>query len=122
VDCSAAAVEQAKKRVGNLANVTVLNMRAPEEMPEGAFDLIVLSEVLYFLSRDDHRAVTDYVLKSIANSGTCILVNYLGDTESPWTGDAAAQAFIEQASSSLTLCKTLMEEGFRLDVLESRAG
>lgn len=44
------AVEVARRRLSKTANVEVLRGRLPEDWPRRDFDLIVLSEVLYYLS------------------------------------------------------------------------
>ncbi|MCL1497890.1 class I SAM-dependent DNA methyltransferase [Xanthomonas nasturtii] len=48
-DMSAAAVEQAKQRVGERSNVEILQACHPQQWPVGSFDLIVLSEIGYYL-------------------------------------------------------------------------
>ncbi|MDQ0017796.1 SAM-dependent methyltransferase [Variovorax boronicumulans] len=57
-DFSAHAVDIARKRTSGLANVRVAHHQLPQDWPRdaGRFDLIVLSELGYFLDRDDmHR-------------------------------------------------------------------
>ncbi len=50
VDVSEKAIEQAKKRCRNLSNVSFEKMHFPEEFPTDEFDLILVSEVGYYLS------------------------------------------------------------------------
>src|SRR5215213_7823909 len=52
VDIAETAVAVTRERVANLPNVCVERRTLPEETPEGPFDLIVASEVLYYLPRD----------------------------------------------------------------------
>ena len=122
IDCSSAALALARKRLAPLGNASVKLMRVPEELPEGRFDLIVLSEVLYFFSHDDLLAVVHFVAERLEVGGTCLLVNYLGDTESPRSGSEAAEAFIAAAWRSLRPVSTRQFEGFRIDVLEKPSG
>ncbi|UXA69079.1 nodulation S family protein [Xanthomonas prunicola] len=49
-DMSAAAIEQAKQRVGECSHVEILQACHPQQWPAGNFDLIVLSEVGYYLA------------------------------------------------------------------------
>ncbi|PPV07520.1 hypothetical protein XBLMG947_1681 [Xanthomonas bromi] len=49
-DMSAAAVEQAKQRVGERSNVEILQACHPQQWPVGSFNLIVLSEIGYYLA------------------------------------------------------------------------
>lgn len=52
VDASEKAVELARERLAEHGHVRVERRTLPEEMPEGVFDLIVASEVLYYLPRE----------------------------------------------------------------------
>jgi 2-polyprenyl-3-methyl-5-hydroxy-6-metoxy-1,4-benzoquinol methylase len=49
VDISEKAVSMARKRLTNFPHVFVEQRTLPEETPEGPFDLVIASEVLYFL-------------------------------------------------------------------------
>ena len=53
-------------------------MKVPDEWPDEFFDLIVLSEVLYFLSPKDVVAVADRVCSSSDLTGLVLLVNWRG--------------------------------------------
>ena len=118
VDCSALAMAQAQARLAPLGNASARLMRVPAEVPEGCFDLIVLSEVLYFFSDDDLRAIERFVTSRLEIGGTCILVNFLGDTESPRSGAEAADMFIAASNPGLRSIDQRMFDGFRIDVLE----
>jgi SAM-dependent methyltransferase len=50
VDASPAALAGARERLTDVPGVETALVRVPEEWPEGRFDLVVLSEVGYFLS------------------------------------------------------------------------
>ena len=117
IDCSSLALEQAHRRLERLPNAEAALMRAPDEMPDGSFDLIVLSEVLYFFSEKDLRTVQAFVASRLDNDGTCILVNFLGDTESPKTGAEAADRFIQLSEFALRSVTQQEFDGFRIDVL-----
>jgi predicted TPR repeat methyltransferase len=121
-DCSEAAIERARRRNAGAPRIHFERMRAPGELPSGSFDLIVLSEVLYFLSRDDLLATAAYCEGTLAPNGLVILVNYLGATDAAFSGDAAAEAFLEAAKPWATLDKALRRPSFRLDVLARRHG
>lgn len=72
-------------------------MQVPQEWPEGRFDLIVLSEVLYFLNAEDIAATSDRVCASLLPGGRVLLVNWLGAHTTPQPGDVAADLFIGRA-------------------------
>ena len=92
-------------------------MRVPGQVPEGVFDLIVLSEVLYFFSNADLCAIAAFVSQRLTAAGTCILVNFLGDTESPMGGDQAARAFLALLPERLRPVHKQDCQGFRIDTL-----
>lgn len=52
VDVSERAVAAARQRLGARPRVRVQRRTLPEEMPDGPFELIVCSEVLYYWGRD----------------------------------------------------------------------
>ena len=117
VDCSPKAVEQAKVRLAATPNASIHLMRVPGQLPDGNFDLIVLSEVLYFFSDVDLRAIAEFVIQRLANGGACVLVNFLGDTESPMGGDQAARAFLALLPETLRSVHEKHCQGFRIDML-----
>lgn len=92
-------------------------MQVPNEWPNETFDLIVLSEVLYFLSRKDIAAVADRISLSLASPGLVLLVNWRGRTGDPCTGDEAASLFIDRTSTWLEPKMQYQEDTYRLDLL-----
>jgi chemotaxis methyl-accepting protein methylase len=66
-------------------------MRIPCEWPDERFDLIVLSEVLYFLAPSDIASVADRVAGTLAPDGIVLLVNWRGQVDDPCTGDQAVK-------------------------------
>lgn len=92
-------------------------MRVPDEWPGGTFDLVVLSEVLYFLSPKDVAKVADRVLASLDATGLVLLVNWRGRSGDPCTGDEAADLFIERTAERLEPRIQYQEETYRLDLL-----
>ena len=66
----------------------------PAEWPDGSFDLIVFSEVLYYLGIDGIHAAARHTLEALAPGGSVMLVNWHGPTDGACTGDEAATMFI----------------------------
>lgn len=115
LDVAEAALEQARQNCP-LPNVTFLRRRVPEWWPAEKFDLIVLSEVLYYLDANDVASVAAHVRASLKQDGIVALVHYLGETDYPLTGDEAAEHFI--AIAGLRLGNQTCTNEYRLDVLE----
>jgi len=97
--------------------VRIEKMRVPEAWPTGMFDLIVLSEVLYFLVPVDIDAVADCTVGSLVRGGVVVLVNWLGRSGDPCTGEDAARLFIDRAGSVLRTVVSERTAEYRLDVL-----
>ena len=74
VDVSARALEVARRLVP--AGVTWLNGSVPEAVPEGPFDLVVLSEVGYFLTPLELVRTLVAVRRSLAPGGELLLVHW----------------------------------------------
>jgi hypothetical protein len=95
-------------------------MQVPDEWPNNEFDLIVLSEVLYFLSPGDVAKVAERVIASLDATGLALLVNWRGRSGDPCTGDEAADLFIERTSAWLQPRIQYQEDTYRLDLLGRR--
>jgi 2-polyprenyl-3-methyl-5-hydroxy-6-metoxy-1,4-benzoquinol methylase len=99
-------------------NVRFVNARVPSTWPEGEFDLIVLSEVLYFLSDSDNRFLAQRCGMSLAKDGEILLVNWLGkSSDDPCSGDGAATRFIAAAQSYSQATSHVRSTGYRIDKL-----
>ena len=88
VDLSAAAVARARHRLVGFDWVTVERRTVPEELPEGPFDLVVLSEVGYFLSPQELTA-TIAALESSRRDGAVVACHWLHPVRG-WPLDGAA--------------------------------
>jgi SAM-dependent methyltransferase len=125
IDVATAPLAQAAMRCADLSQVRLAQMRVPEDWPTGQFDLILLSEVLYYLDRADVERLVARVADSIEQNGDIVLVHWLGETNYPLSGDQAAEIFIEAAAPFAALTSQSREEAYRLDVLspvEAKAG
>lgn len=69
MDLSHTAAALAAERLAGYPEVQVVQGRLPEEWPEGEFDLIVLSELGYYLDSDDWRQVIDQARASLSPQG-----------------------------------------------------
>jgi hypothetical protein len=96
-------------------------MQIPAEWPTGRFDLIVFSEVLYYLIPEDIREAADRALLSLAPGGRIVLVHWTGSTDYPCTGDQAATLFIESCAARLVPVQQDRHEAYRLDMLQAVA-
>jgi 2-polyprenyl-3-methyl-5-hydroxy-6-metoxy-1,4-benzoquinol methylase len=89
--------------------------RVPEDWPGGRFDLIVLSEVLYFLCAADIDRCARLAHASLQAGGVVLLVNWLGRSDDPTTGEQAAGRFI--ASQPWRILRQERTGTYRLDMI-----
>jgi predicted TPR repeat methyltransferase len=116
-DASEIALGRARRSCGSISNVTLERMHVPSEWPGKTFDLIVLSEVLYFLSPADIVTVASKSISSLDRNGLIVLVNWTGGTDYPCGGDEAAEIFLTRTAGVLKPPLQRRREHYRIDVL-----
>jgi SAM-dependent methyltransferase len=107
----------ARARCSDLPGISFAEMQVPGRWPDDRFDLIVFSEVLYFLDRTDIRRCADRALASIVPSATIILVNWLGRSDDPCSGDEAADTFVEACTGRFQSIRVQRKVGYRIDII-----
>lgn len=120
VDASQTPLAQAKLRCADLASVRFEPMFVPQGWPEGVFDLILFSEVIYYLSAFDVARLASKCAQVLAPSGDIMLVHWTGETDYPLSGDEASELFINFANPIAKVVRQDRYESFRLDVLARR--
>jgi SAM-dependent methyltransferase len=87
-DAAPAAVRAAAARTSRLPQVNVQHRVMPRDWPPGSFDLIVLSEFLYYFSDDDLRELLDRAITALRPGGALLAVHWRHPvTEYPRSGD-----------------------------------
>lgn len=76
-DLVAAAVRAAAARTAHLSHVRVERRLLPRDWPGGTFDLIVLSEFLYYFDRDDLYRVLSRAVAALRPGGSLLAVHWL---------------------------------------------
>lgn len=95
VDVIPSALEQARRRCARWPHVTFARMQIPEQLPEGHFDLILLSEVGYYWSRADLAIAADALLARLRPGASLLLVHWTPFVaEHPLTGDEVHDFFL----------------------------
>ncbi|MFC0040505.1 class I SAM-dependent DNA methyltransferase [Actinomadura rayongensis] len=109
-DLSPAAVAAASARA---PGARVERRVLPDEWPDGRFDLIVLSEVLYYFGDDDLARVLDRAVAALEPGGTLLAVHWRHRVpEYPKTGDEVHAAL---AATPLRPLAAHREEDFRAE-------
>jgi 2-polyprenyl-3-methyl-5-hydroxy-6-metoxy-1,4-benzoquinol methylase len=121
LDFAPSAVKVARARCAPYPRVRIEQMQVPQQWPEGSFDLIIFSEVLYFLDESDLMDTCANTLGSLLPGGQVLLVNYTEETDDPLSGDTAASFFIKTAAPTLHPINQTREPHYRLDLLAFRS-
>lgn len=117
VDVSERAVAAARERLSSRENVHVERRTLPEEMPDGPFDLIVASEVLYYFTREEMLATLRAFERELATQGALIAVHWRRETKTyPLQGDEVHELLMQHTRLQNT--KTIIEPDYRLDLFE----
>ena len=116
VDVAQAAVDEARRRTAGVPGVEVRRVQTPAEWPEGSFDLIVLSEVGYYLDAEGVGRLVDRCLESLTHDGVLLLCHWRHPVaDYPLRGDEVHRLVLARAD--LTPLVSHEEEDFLLDVV-----
>ncbi|MFK7602003.1 class I SAM-dependent DNA methyltransferase [Deinococcus sp. SM5_A1] len=121
VDLNEQALTRARARNAAHSNIVFERRRLPTDLPDGPFDLIVLSEVLYYLSPEDLETALDEILARLSSGGTLLLVHWTPQVHDyPQTGDAVHAATLARVGHGLQHLHAERhgdgQQGYRLDV------
>ncbi len=117
-DVHPAVVDECARRCADVDHVDVTVGAIPDRWPAGRFDLVVLSEVAYYLDRNGLEALAAHLRGSSAANGTVVAVHWLGETDYPLTGTETHERL--EAELAWTTVVHHVDEDFVLDVWERR--
>ncbi|HET7799752.1 MAG TPA: bifunctional PIG-L family deacetylase/class I SAM-dependent methyltransferase [Humibacillus xanthopallidus] len=116
LDESAVALSSASRRLRETPNVRLDRAHLPEAWPDGRFDLVVVSEVGYFLSPERLRGLIARAEASLTDDGVVVLCHWRHPVVG-WPLDGPRVHEIWRATSSLGVVARHREPDFLLDVL-----
>ncbi|KQT50268.1 methyltransferase type 12 [Methylobacterium sp. Leaf456] len=119
LDVVPSVLDAARKRCADCLNAQFQLAAVPGNWPDGRFDLILISEVAYYLDRADLARLVARVRGSVLPEADIVLVHWLGVTHYPLSGDDAAEGFIEGARDFARVFKQSRTAEYRLDVLRA---
>ena len=76
VDASSTALELAARRLAPFPGVSTRQLTLPADWPGGSFDLVVVSEVGYYLSAAEFEELLQRIQESMAPGGTLLLCHW----------------------------------------------
>ena len=119
VDVSERAVDAARERLACFPHARVERRRLPEETPEGPFDLVVASEVLYYWPEEVMLGALRRFEEILGPGGVLLAVHWRKETKTyPLQGDEVHALLVER--TRLTNTTTVVEPEYRLDLFEDR--
>ena len=119
VDVSEAALTVARQRLADFPNVRLELRSMPEETPQGPFDLVVASEVMYYWPEDVMLSALGRFEEVLAPGGSLLAVHWRKETKTyPLQGDEVHDLLL--GHSRLANTTTIVEPEYRLDLFEDR--
>lgn len=93
LDFSDLAVAQASEALAPFPHAQAHRATLPDDWPEGGYDLIMLSEFIYYLTPDQIAQTAALVARDARDGAECVLVHWQGDTQTRVTPNAARDLF-----------------------------
>lgn len=118
-DVSQKALDQAIERCRGLNNISFLKLSFPKEIPDDQYDLIVISEVAYYLSPADWNFAMEQLYTRMEDRAHLVLVHWLPEVHDyPQTGDEVHDSFAKLMKDRMTNVFNSRAENYRIDVWE----
>ncbi|KAB0682930.1 SAM-dependent methyltransferase [Aureimonas leprariae] len=102
VDASPTALAEAERRNAGNRRVAFRRSLLPREVPRGRFDLVVLSEVAYYLTKRELAMLMQKVARITAPGGRVVVLHHVR----PF-GDASQLPALAQARACAALARTM---------------
>lgn len=110
-------MEEARHRNANIPHLSIVKGELPADWLDEAAYLIILSEILYFLSTEETEQVAAKILARGKPMGTCILVNCLEPIPERLQAAEAAKLLITVVTDTISRAKSTMNNKYRIDTL-----
>ena len=121
IDGSEVALDAAREECRGLSQVTFRVATVPDAFPAGPFDLIVMAEVLYYLTAKDVARTADMARNALCPTGRILCCHWLGETDYPLTGDDAVLALAAALGPDTFVQDTQRHDAYRLDFFRLRS-
>lgn len=117
IDASQNAIALARERLSGAPGVRVERRTLPEETPEGSFDLVVASEILYYFDRTTMLAALRRLEGALSPGGSLLAVHWRRETRTyPLQGDEAHELLF--SNTRLTRTREEATPDYRLELYE----
>ena len=116
VDVSETALEAARARCASQPHIRIEQRRLPAEAPQETFDLVLLSEVVYYWDSEDIVRLGDWLRGAVRSGGHVLLVHWIGETDYPKSGDDAVAELHAALADRVSVERSDRHEAYRLDL------
>lgn len=122
VDVAEAPLVKARERLKDYPWVSLQKLTVPDEFPDEQFDLVMMSEVGYYLSLPDLHKLQQQLIAHLQPQGQLMLIHwtpYVPDY--PLTGDEVHESFLQLCGGNGQPFRQLLhrrEANYRMDLLE----
>ncbi len=123
IDTAEKPLIRARQRLADAPHVILQKMEVPNEFPEQSFDLVVMSEVGYYLSMPDLQQLAQKIIAHMPNGGHLLLVHWTPLVHDyPLTGDQVHETFLQLSGDNKPFkhLNGLREDTYRLDLFEKQ--
>jgi SAM-dependent methyltransferase len=107
VDISHTAIERATERLAHLSNVRCEVRVLPADLPNGPFDLVVASDVLYYWPMSDLLQAIPVLEQALAPNGILVAAHYAPPMGAILSGDEVHDALIRASTLRHTLSERI---------------
>lgn len=121
VDVAEAPLVKARARLQDKPQVTLHKLSVPNEFPEQQFDLIMMSEVGYYLAMPDLQRLQQEIISHLQAGGQLMLVHWTPVVHDyPLTGDEVHESFLKLSGEGQPFRRLYhqREASYRMDLLE----
>ena len=120
LDVAETALDAARRRCAGQPHIRIEKRQLPQEQPQGCFDLILLSEVLYYWDSEDLARIAAWLMRATSSGGHILLVHWIGETDYPKSGDAAVIELRNLLGDAIEERLAERHERYRLDLWRRR--
>lgn len=119
IDFSLSALQLAREHLAGVGNVDLLRASFPEEAPPGSWDLIVCSEVLYYLQKPALDDAIRWINTQLSYGASVLAVSWRGvGRQEPLLGDEVHDRLAVELAGWHALDARC--DGYRLDRFDGR--
>jgi cyclopropane fatty-acyl-phospholipid synthase-like methyltransferase len=118
-DLAKAPLQAARQRCADLPHVTFRQVREPADSFAGSYDLIVLSEVVYYWDDRDLARGAAAMDRALRPEGRVLLVHWIGETNYPKSADEAVDG-LRRLLRDMDIETAERREKYRLDLWRRR--